>query len=124
LAVVLVDAAGGRKLQEVCGAKIEQELPNGRLLLAATCLHCAGHLQRFCLAVCLRTLSLSLFLSQARSGAQDGTSNACAMLQLTVFPCVCFPAGLLYFSNSDSHGLHPTEKLTQLNTEAELEALK
>lgn len=29
LAVVLVDAASGRKLQEVCGAKIEQELPNG-----------------------------------------------------------------------------------------------
>lgn len=30
LAVVLVDAASGRKLQEVCGAKIEQELPNGK----------------------------------------------------------------------------------------------
>lgn len=30
LAVVLVDpAAGGRRLQEVVGAKIEQELPNG-----------------------------------------------------------------------------------------------
>jgi hypothetical protein len=29
LAAVLVDASSGRKLQEVCGAKIEQELPNG-----------------------------------------------------------------------------------------------
>lgn len=29
LAVVLVDPATGRKLQEVCGTKIEQELPNG-----------------------------------------------------------------------------------------------
>jgi hypothetical protein len=29
LAAVLLDASSGRKLQEVCGAKIEQELPNG-----------------------------------------------------------------------------------------------
>jgi hypothetical protein len=48
LAVVLVDAAAGRKLQEVCGAKIEQQLPNGRLLLAVICAYCGGHQQPFC----------------------------------------------------------------------------
>jgi hypothetical protein len=45
LSVVLVDAASGRRLQEVCGTRIEQELPNGAWLPRADG-RVAGHAWR------------------------------------------------------------------------------
>lgn len=39
--------------------------------------------------------------------------------------CTCpRPTGLLYFGGSDPSGVRPADQLVQINTEAELEAVK
>lgn len=124
LAVVLVDAASGRKLQEVCGAKIEQELPNGRPLLVLTkfsekLVPLSTGLHLLHVRCCVLPSCLSAFQwSRDWHGSGSSADQGClAVVWL-------FPAGLLYFGGSDPHGQHPTERLAQLNTEADLEALR